>query len=69
MLDSKFNEPTDLMLIDTALDGRDDGDVEADLREPIQGPEFLFKDVVLLCVCLVLFLTSLPRSAIGLRSS
>ena len=24
--------------------------------------EFLFKDIVLLCVCLVLFITSLPRS-------
>jgi uncharacterized membrane protein YkgB len=31
--------------------------------------EFLFKDIVLLCVCLVLFLASLPRSVIGLRSS
>jgi uncharacterized membrane protein YkgB len=26
--------------------------------------EFLFKDIVLLCVCVVLFLASLPRSAV-----
>ena len=31
--------------------------------------EFLFKDIVLLCVCLVLLLASLPRSIIGLRSA
>jgi uncharacterized membrane protein YkgB len=31
--------------------------------------EFLFKDIVLLCVCLVLFLASLPQSVIRLRSS
>lgn len=30
--------------------------------------EFLFKDIVLLCVCAVLFLASLPRSAIRLRT-
>lgn len=30
--------------------------------------EFLFKDVVLLCVCVVLFLASLPRTFIPLRS-
>jgi hypothetical protein len=30
--------------------------------------EFLFKDIVLLCVCVVLFLASLPRAGIGLRS-
>ncbi|MDA9493536.1 YkgB family protein [Bradyrhizobium sp. CCBAU 11361] len=29
--------------------------------------EFLFKDIVLLCVCAVLFLASLPRSVIRLR--
>jgi uncharacterized membrane protein YkgB len=31
--------------------------------------EFLFKDIVLLCVCLVLFLASLPRRFVPLRSS
>jgi uncharacterized membrane protein YkgB len=31
--------------------------------------EFLFKDIVLLCVCLVLFLASLPRKFVPLRSS
>ena len=31
--------------------------------------EFLYKDVVLLCVCAVLFLASLPRKFIPLRSS
>jgi uncharacterized membrane protein YkgB len=31
--------------------------------------EFLFKDIVLFCVCLVLFLASLPASVIGLRSA
>jgi hypothetical protein len=31
--------------------------------------EFLFKDIVLLCVCLVLFLASLPQSVIRLRTS
>ena len=31
--------------------------------------EFLFKDIVLLCVCVVLFLASLPRSGIWLRAS
>lgn len=30
--------------------------------------EFLFKDIVLLCVCVVLFLTSLPRSLVRLRA-
>ena len=30
--------------------------------------EFLFKDIVLLCVCVVLFLTSLPRARIRLRT-
>jgi uncharacterized membrane protein YkgB len=29
--------------------------------------EFIFKDIVLLCVCLVLFLASLPQSAIRSR--
>ncbi|MGN1288656.1 MAG: DUF417 family protein [Bradyrhizobium sp.] len=29
--------------------------------------EFLFKDIVLLCVCLVLLLASLPRSIVRLR--
>jgi uncharacterized membrane protein YkgB len=29
--------------------------------------EFLFKDVVLLCVCIVLFLTSMPRKVILIR--
>jgi uncharacterized membrane protein YkgB len=29
--------------------------------------EFLYKDIVLLCVCLVLFLASLPKRAIPLR--
>jgi len=31
--------------------------------------EFLFKDIVLLCVCVVLFLASLPRARFGLRSN
>ncbi|HUN97912.1 MAG TPA: DUF417 family protein [Bradyrhizobium sp.] len=31
--------------------------------------EFLFKDIVLLCVCLVLFLASLPQSVIRLRTT
>lgn len=31
--------------------------------------EFLFKDIVLLCVCVVLFLASLPRSLIGSRAA
>lgn len=31
--------------------------------------EFIFKDIVLLCVCAVLFLASLPRSVIPLRNS
>jgi hypothetical protein len=30
--------------------------------------EFLFKDIVLLCVCVVLFLASLPRTGIRLRT-
>ncbi|QPF93460.1 DUF417 family protein [Bradyrhizobium commune] len=30
--------------------------------------EFLFKDVVLLCVCVVLFLASLPQSVVRLRT-
>jgi uncharacterized membrane protein YkgB len=30
--------------------------------------EFLYKDIVLLCVCLVLFLASLPKSMTGLRA-
>jgi uncharacterized membrane protein YkgB len=30
--------------------------------------EFLFKDIVLLCVCLVLFLASLPQSVVRSRS-
>ncbi|QOZ36079.1 DUF417 family protein [Bradyrhizobium sp. CCBAU 53421] len=30
--------------------------------------EFLFKDIVLLCVCLVLLLASLPRSIVGSRT-
>jgi uncharacterized membrane protein YkgB len=30
--------------------------------------EFLYKDIVLLCVCLVLFLASLPKSFIRLRT-
>jgi uncharacterized membrane protein YkgB len=29
--------------------------------------EFIFKDIVLLCVCVVLFLASLPRSVVRLR--
>jgi uncharacterized membrane protein YkgB len=31
--------------------------------------EFIFKDIVLLCVCAVLFLASLPRAVIRLRNS
>ena len=31
--------------------------------------EFLYKDVVLLCVCIVLFLASLPNKAVPLRSN
>jgi uncharacterized membrane protein YkgB len=31
--------------------------------------EFLFKDVVPLCVCIVLFLASLPKNVVGLRSN
>ena len=30
--------------------------------------EFLYKDIVLLCVCVVLFLTSLPSKSVPLRS-
>jgi uncharacterized membrane protein YkgB len=30
--------------------------------------EFLFKDIVLLCVCAVLFLASLPQSVVRLRT-
>ncbi|MDF0522557.1 DUF417 family protein [Bradyrhizobium yuanmingense] len=30
--------------------------------------EFLFKDIVLLCVCAVLFLASLPQSLVRLRA-
>src|SRR5580692_10700435 len=30
--------------------------------------EFLYKDIVLLCVCVVLFLTSLPKKVVPLRS-
>jgi uncharacterized membrane protein YkgB len=30
--------------------------------------EFLYKDIVLLCVCLVLFLASLPRTVVPLRT-
>jgi uncharacterized membrane protein YkgB len=30
--------------------------------------EFLYKDIVLLCVCLVLFLASLPKTVVPLRS-
>lgn len=31
--------------------------------------EFLYKDIVLLCVCVVLFLASLPRDIVPIRSS
>ena len=31
--------------------------------------EFIFKDIVLLCVCAVLFLASLPRSVVPLRKA
>ena len=31
--------------------------------------EFIFKDIVLLCVCVVLFLASLPRSIVPLRNA
>ena len=31
--------------------------------------EFLYKDVVLLCVCIVLFLASLPKNVVPLRSN
>ena len=31
--------------------------------------EFIFKDIVLLCVCAVLFLASLPRSVVQLRKA
>src|SRR4051794_37129935 len=31
--------------------------------------EFLFKDIVLLCVCIVLFLASLPKNVVPLRSN
>lgn len=31
--------------------------------------EFLYKDIVLLCVCVVLFLASLPKAAVPLRSN
>ncbi|MHC2257228.1 putative membrane protein YkgB [Bradyrhizobium embrapense] len=31
--------------------------------------EFLFKDIVLLCVCMVLLLASLPRSIVGSRAT
>jgi hypothetical protein len=30
--------------------------------------EFIFKDIVLFCVCLVLFLASLPRSVVRSRT-
>jgi uncharacterized membrane protein YkgB len=31
--------------------------------------EFLYKDIVLLCVCLVLFLASLPKTVVPLRTN
>jgi hypothetical protein len=31
--------------------------------------EFIYKDIVLLCVCIVLFLASLPPSVIRSRSA
>jgi uncharacterized membrane protein YkgB len=31
--------------------------------------EFLYKDVVFLCVCIVLFLASLPKKVVPLRSN
>jgi uncharacterized membrane protein YkgB len=31
--------------------------------------EFIFKDIVLLCVCIVLFLASLPKSVVNLRTA
>jgi uncharacterized membrane protein YkgB len=31
--------------------------------------EFLYKDIVLLCVCIVLFLASLPKTWLPLRST
>jgi hypothetical protein len=37
-------------------------------RAPPPTGEFLFKDIVLLCVCAVLFLTSLPQSVVRLRT-
>ena len=37
-------------------------------RAPPPTGEFLFKDIVLLCVCVVLFLASLPKSVVRLRT-
>src|SRR5258708_29742697 len=45
MLDRKFDESADLVLVDTTLDGGDDGHVQADLREAVEGAEFLLQNI------------------------
>src|SRR5258708_13220245 len=45
MLDRKFDETADLMFVDVALDGGNDGYVQADLREPVQGAEFFLQNI------------------------
>src|SRR5260370_20760225 len=44
MLDCKFDDTADFMFVDAALDGRNDGYVQADLREPVQGAEFFLQN-------------------------
>src|SRR5262249_12501472 len=45
MLDREFDDPSYFMLVDTTLDRRNDRDVQSNLREPVEGAQFLVEDV------------------------
>src|SRR6516165_6247738 len=45
VLDGEFNDAADFVFIDVALNGGDDGDVEPDLRQPVEGAQFLGQKV------------------------
>src|SRR5262249_2175287 len=45
MLDREFDDPAYFMLVDTTLDRRNDRDVQPNLREPVEGAQFLVEDI------------------------
>ena len=45
MLDREFDDPADLVVVDAALDRRNDRDAQSDLCEPVERPQLLLQQV------------------------